>query len=190
MIADWSKAVRRAAIATVCAIVALGAPGVANADDIAPGPGWSPDYTTFPYNMWQSRVTPEMVTAEGEACHWFNTQYDGLAGQIFGFQGALRDTYDVWANVQGAGDALRANVDQAAAFLDPRVHLLYITNYPDQSQYSPLYNGDSFYHLWFQFTQISDKLARQMPSGVLNANTAAMRVYGDTIRRSGVCDGA
>lgn len=72
----------------------------------------------------------------------------------------------------------------------PRVHALYITNYPDQSQYSPLYNGDSFYHLWFQFTQISDKIKQQLPSGVINANIATANVYGNTIRDSGICDGA
>ena len=75
-------------------------------------------------------------------------------------------------------------------FLDPRVHTLYITNYPDQSQYSPLYNGDSFYHLWFQFTQISDKVKQQLPSGVINANIATAAVYGNTIRDSGICNGA
>lgn len=189
MVVDWSKAVARVAAAAVCA-AGLGAAGVAHADDIAPGPGWSPDYVTFPYNLWQNRVTPEMVTAEGEACHWFNTRYDALAGQAFGFQNALRDSYDVWAQVQGAGDALKANIDQATAFLDPRVHTLYITNYPDQSQYSPLFHGDSFYHLWYQLKSISEKIAQQMPSGVINANTATMKVYGDAIRSSGVCDGA
>ena len=96
----------------------------------------------------------------------------------------------MWSAVGGAGYVLKANLDQSAAFLDPRVHTLYITNYPDQSEYSPLYNGDSFYRLWFQLTQISDKIARRLPSGVINANTATMRVYGDVIRNSGVCDGA
>jgi len=187
----WTNAVRRATTGLASAVAALAAPlaGVAHADD-ATGPVWSPNYTVFPYNLWQNRVTPEMVTAEAEACEWFNTQYDALSGQVFGVQQALHDSYDVWAGVQGAGDALRANLDQGTAFLDPRVHTLYITNYPDQSQYSPLYNGDSFYHLWFQLTQISDKIARQMPSGVINANTVTMRLYGDVIRDSGVCNGA
>lgn len=191
MIADRSRALRLAAGAVVCAVAGLVAPltGVARADE-AVGGGWAPNYAVFPYNMWQNRVTPEMVTAEGEACHWFNTEYDALSGQVFGFHQALRDSYDVWSQVQGAGDALRANLDQATAFLDPRVHTLYITNYPDQSQYSPLYNGDSFYHLWFQLTQISDKMAHQMPSGVINANAATMKVYGTVIRDSGVCNGA
>ena len=27
---------------------------------------WSPDYVTFPYNLWQNRVTPEQVIAETE----------------------------------------------------------------------------------------------------------------------------
>jgi len=188
---SWAKAIGRAAAVMACAVAGFAAPlaGVAHADDAAVG-GWAPNYSVFPYNLWQNRVTPEMVTAEGEACHWFNTGYDALSGQVFGFQQALRDGYDVWAPLQGAGDAVRANLDQSAAFLDPRVHILYVTNYPDQSQYSPLYNGDSFYHLWYQLTQISDKMAQQMPSGVINANTATMRVYGDVIRNSGVCNGA
>ena len=191
MIAEGNRAVRRAVSVVVCAVAGLVAPltGVAHADDTA-GPGWSPNYTVFPYNLWQNRVTPEMVTAQGEACHWFNTQYNALSGQVVGFQQALHDSYDVWAQVQGAGDALRSNLDQATAFLDPRVHTLYITNYPDQSQYSPLYNGDSFYHLWYQLTQIGDRIARQRPSGEINANTATMNVYGTVIRDSGVCNGA
>lgn len=177
---------RRTATAAGIAAVGLAATlaGSAHADD------WSPDYTTFPYNLWQNRVTPQMVDAQREACHWFNTQYDGLAAQSWGFQNALHDTFDDWNSVQGAAGVLKANIDQAAAYLDPRVHTLYITNYPDQSQYSPLYNGDSFYHLWFQLTQLSDKIARQLPSGVINANNATMKVYGDVIRSSGVCNGA
>lgn len=187
----FRRARRRAGIAAACAVIGLAGPvaGVAQADD-ATGPGWAPNYTVFPYNLWQNRVTPEMVTAEGEACHWFNTQYDALSGQVWGFKDALRESYDVWDQFQGGGDALKANLDQAAAFLDPRVHILYITNYPDRSQYSPLFHGDSFYHLWYQLTQISDKIARRMPSGVINANAATMKVYGDAIRNSGVCNGA
>ena len=38
--------------------------------------------------------------------------------------------------------------------------------------------------------QISDKMARQVPSGQINANTATMNVYGTVIRDSGVCNGA
>jgi len=87
-------------------------------------------------------------------------------------------------------DVVRANIDQSAAFLDPRAHTLYIVNYPDQSKYSPLYNGDSIYHLWFQLTQISDKIADRLPSGQINANIATMNVYGNVIRDSGVCNGA
>ena len=125
------------------------------------------------------------------ACQWFNAQYDTLSAQAFGFQNALHDSYRrVGVGVQGAGDALRANLDQSAAFLDPRVHTLYITNYPDQSQYSPLYNGDSFYHLWYQLTQISDKIARQMPSGRDQRQHRHDEGLRDAIRNSGVCNGA
>ncbi|MDY6995713.1 MAG: hypothetical protein SW019_03890 [Actinomycetota bacterium] len=153
---------------------------------------WAPDYSLFPYNLWQNRVTPEQIVAERDSCQWFNAQYDALMGQVFGFQRFLGDRDDDWSDpaVRAAADTVVANLDQSAAFLDPRVHTLYITNYPDLSQYSPLFHGDSFYRLWFQFTQISDKITRQLPAGQINANTATANVYGTVIRDSGVCAGA
>lgn len=153
---------------------------------------WAPNYSVYPYNMWALRVTPEQLTAERDACQWFNAQYDTLRTQVFGFQNYLADRTDDWSagGVPGLASVVKANLDQSAAFLDPRVHTLYITNYPDQSMYSPLYNGDSFYHLWYQFTQISDKIAKQRPAGQINANIATMNVYGSVIRDSGVCNGA
>ncbi|CQD11968.1 hypothetical protein BN970_02438 [Mycolicibacterium conceptionense] len=194
-------------LGTVCAAIAgaalalgLAAPSAAEPTGAAPTlpafvphpSDWSPNYTVFPYNLWQVRVTPEQIDAQRESCQWFNSQYATLMSQIVGFQHFLGDQHDYWTapGVQAAGDAVRANVDQSAAFLDPRAHTLYITNYPDQSQYSPLYNGDSIYHLWYQLTQISDKIAKQQPAGVINANIATANVYGNTIRDSGVCNGA
>jgi hypothetical protein len=202
MMPDWTTALRRMGTAIAC--VAIGAaatlPATAHADDGAPSlpvfvpypSGWTPNYTVFPYNLWQTRVTPEQIIAQRDACQWFNAQYETLSTQAFGFQRYLGDQGDVWDSpgVQAAAGVVRANLDQSAAFLDPRVHTLYIVNYPDRSEYSPLYNGDSFYHLWFQLTQISDKMARQVPSGQINANTATMNVYGTVIRDSGVCNGA
>ena len=199
---DWTTALRRMGTAIAC--VAIGAaatlPATAHADDGVPSlpvfvpypSGWAPNYTVFPYNLWQTRVTPEQIIAQRDVCQWFNAQYDTLSAQAFGFQRYLGDQGDVWDSpgVQAAAGVVRANLDQSAAFLDPRVHTLYIVNYPDRSEYSPLYNGDSFYHLWFQLTQISDKMARQVPSGQINANTATMNVYGTVIRDSGVCNGA
>ena len=124
---------------------------------------WSPDYTLFPYNLWQTRVTPEQITAQRESCQWFNAQYDILMTQVFGFQRFLGDRHDAWSTtgVQAAADVVVANLDQSGAFLDSRAHTLFIINYPDQSEYSPLYNGDSIYHLWYQITQISDKMKRE-----------------------------
>lgn len=181
------------------AAAVLGA-GPVLADDTAPSlpvfvpypSDWTPDYTVYPYNLWQSRVTPEMVAAERDACQWFNAQYDTLRDQIAGFQRYLGERTDDYTapGVQAVADLVRANIDQSAAFLDPRVHTLYIVNYPDRSEYSPLYNGDSFYRLWYQFTQISDKISQQVPSGQINAHIATMYVYATVIRDSGVCNGA
>ena len=175
----------------VVAVVALVAAPAATAFEPHPS-DWTPDYTPFPYNLWQIRVTPEQIAAERDACQWFNAQYDPLMAGVFGFQDFLGDHDDDWGapGVQTAAATVAANLDQSAAFLDPRAHTLFITNYPDQSQYSPLFHGDSIYRLWFQFTQISDKIARRLPSGQINANVATANVYGTAIRESGVCDGA
>ncbi|WP_395308300.1 hypothetical protein V4U86_23620 [Mycobacterium sp. AMU20-3851] len=153
---------------------------------------WSPDYSLFPYNLWQIRVTPEQVTAQRDACQWFNAQYGDLTAQVHGFKNFLDEVGDNWSapGVQQSADVVTANLNQSAAFLDPRVHTLYITNYPDQSQYSPLYNGDSFYHLWYQYTQISDKIRQQLPSGQIHANVVTADVYGNVIRDSGICERA
>lgn len=112
--------------------------------------------------------------------------------QVYGFQDFLGDKGDDWSTpgVTEAGDVVAANLDQSAAFLDPRAHTLFIVNYPDQSEYSPLFHGDSIYRLWYQFTQISDKIKRRLPSGQINANIATANVYGRAIRDSGVCAGA
>ncbi|MBU9764383.1 hypothetical protein FR943_11075 [Mycobacterium sp. TNTM28] len=186
-----------ACAALVGAFVALGLAAPASAEPslpvFEPHPSdWAPNYTVFPYNLWQVRVTPEQIDAQRESCQWFNAQYDTLMSQIVGFQHFLGEHGDYWTEpgVQAAGDAVQANIDQSAAFLDSRAHTLYITNYPDHSQYSPLYNGDSIYHLWFQLTQISDKMRQQQPSGFINANIATAQVYGNVIRESGVCNGA
>lgn len=153
---------------------------------------WAPNYTVFPYNLWQNRVTPEQITAERESCQWLNAQYDELMNQVYGFQNYLADHHDNWslAGMATAGDTVAANLDQSAAFLDPRAHTLFIVNYPDQSEYSPLFHGDSIYRLWYQFTQISDKIKRRLPAGQINANIATARVYGGVIKDSGVCAGA
>lgn len=196
----WKVKLRRLGAAAVCAVaVSTAFSTAAHADTAATLPvfipypsDWAPDSSLYPYNLWQNRVTPEMITAQRDSCQWFNAQYGILRDQIYGFQGYLGDRHDVWTapGVQGLANVVRANVDQSAAFLDPRAHTLYIVNYPDQSEYSPLYNGDSIYHLWYQLTQISDKMVKQLPSGLINANIATMNVYGSVIRDSGVCNGA
>ncbi|OBK35293.1 hypothetical protein A5658_07610 [Mycobacterium sp. 1245111.1] len=189
-----------AEIAVLLYLTATAIPAGARADYQVPQPlpvfephpsEWQPNYSAFPYNVWQSHVTVEQVNAERESCQWFDAQYDQLMGQVLAFQHALGDHHDVWSapGIQPSGDTVVANVDRSAAFLDTRVHTLYVVNY-DKNQYSPLYQGDSLYHLWYQLTQISAKMRQRDVSGVINANIAIANVYGNTIRDSTVCNGA
>ncbi|MEZ0358925.1 hypothetical protein [Mycobacterium sp. SA01] len=187
-------------LAAALITAALTATPIANADNPTPSlpefapheSGWQPNTGVYPYNLWQNRVTPEQVTAMRDSCQWFNAQYDPLMSQVFGFQHFLDSQHDNWQapGVQQAANTIEANLDQSAAFLDPRAHTLFIVNYPDQSEYSPVYNGDSMFHLWYQLTQISDNMDHQLPSGQLNAHIATANVYGTTIRDSQVCAGA
>ncbi|AFP38746.1 hypothetical protein MSMEI_2276 [Mycolicibacterium smegmatis MC2 155] len=55
---------------------------------------WAPDYTVFPYNLWQIRVTPQQIDAQREACQWFNALYGTLFDQIVRFQRFLDDNGD------------------------------------------------------------------------------------------------
>lgn len=173
-------------------VAAIALAGPVHADETDRTDPWTPDYTVFPYNLWQSRVTPEQVAALHDSCQWFNIRYGSLHDAVYGFQHFLGDHRDDWAvsGVANRAASVRADLDQSAAFLEPRARTLFIVNYPDQSEYSPLYNGDSFHHLWFQLTQISDKIVRRLPSGQINANVATMNVYGTVIGDSGVCTGA
>lgn len=89
--------------------------------------GWAPNYSVHPYGLWASRVTPEQIVAERDSCQWFNAQYDTLRTQVFGFQNYLADRTDDWSagGVPGLAGVVKANLDQSAAFLDPRVHTLF-----------------------------------------------------------------
>ncbi|WP_431237447.1 hypothetical protein ACQ86B_22260 [Mycolicibacterium aichiense] len=186
-------------LAATLIAAALTAP-IANADNPPPSlpqfvpheSDWQPNTVVYPYNLWQNRVTPEQVTAMRDSCQWFIAQYDPLMSQTAGLQHFLDGQHDNWQapGIQQAATTVEANLDQSAAFLDPRAHTLFIVNYPDQSEYSPVYNGDSMFHLWYQFTQISDNMKQRLPSGQLNAHIATASVYGTTIRDSGVCAGA
>lgn len=182
-----------AALAMVVAPAGWAQPATPTLPVFTPYPSnWVPNYTVFPYNLWQNRVTPQQISAQRDACQWFTAQYDPLMTQVYGFQRYLGDQHDNWSapGVTEAGEVVAANLDQSAAFLEPRAHTLFIVNYPDQSEYSPLFHGDSIYRLWYQFTQISDKIARRLPAGQINANIATANVYGRAIRDSGVCHGA
>ncbi|GAY16441.1 hypothetical protein [Mycobacterium sp. shizuoka-1] len=184
----------------IALLSAAGITPIAHADNPTPSlpqfvphpSDWQPNASVYPYNLWQTRVTPEQVTAMRDSCQWFNAQYDTLMGQTLGFQHFLGNAHDDWTapGVQPAADTIEANLDQSAAFLDARAHTLFVVNYPDQSEYSPVYNGDSMYHLWYQLTQISANMKQQLPSGQLNAHIATANVYGTTIRDSQVCAGA
>ena len=60
---------------------------------------WHPDYVTFPYNLWQNRVTPEMraagiaiLRADAEDCfpYWDSYRAARVAEEVYRAMAALR----------------------------------------------------------------------------------------------------
>lgn len=152
---------------------------------------WSPNSDIWPYNVFASRVTPEMVGGMSDSCQWFNAQFDPLMGQINDFNRYLGDQHDDFSvgGVRRIADAVVANIDQSTTFLAPRVRPLIITNQPDNlGPYSPIIGGEPVTHLVFQLSRISDSIKRRDPSGVTHANIVAATDWGNSLRDSGACN--
>lgn len=196
---------RRAGRGIACAgpalAVAVVLSGHADADPAQPPPplpvftpapsDWSPNFDTWPFNMFTSRVTPEMIGGMSDSCQWFRSQFDPLMGQINDFNRYLGDQHDDYATgaVQRNADAVVANIDRSTAFLGPRVKPLIITNQPDNmGPYSPVYGGEPVTHLTFQLSRISDSIKAKDPSGVTHANIVSATGWANALRDSGACN--
>jgi hypothetical protein len=161
---------------------------------------WAPKFP-FPYNQTRGSVTDADITAEREMCQWFNAQYDILERQIDRVQfnritpngpGVINGSGSDWdysvGNVAQQVDIVTANIDQSVAFLAPRAQALTQTQDYVGDNYFPLYQGESFYHLWQYLSAVNDGIKSHQPDWFTGPAVQRAKRWGSKINRSHVCD--
>jgi hypothetical protein len=192
-------------VATVVAALVLSSPAgadpVPNQDSVAdydrpqplpvvtPVPNdWQPQFPLH-YNDLRRYVTDADINAERDMCQWFNAQYDTLRHQIEGLNDALIRANGHWDadGVQAQADIVTANIDQSEGFLAPRAQSLTQSYDNAGDMYFPLYQGDSFYGLWQQMSNVSNGIRAQQPTWFTGPSFLRMLHWGSKINRSHVC---
>src|SRR5262249_47565197 len=157
-------------VAVACVVFATGIFGAttnrANADPSDAPPPLLPEFVPtasdftpqfpYPYDQTRNSVTPADISAEREMCQWFNAQYQDLRDQLDRFGFNLLQANNDWTvgTIQAQADNVAANVDQTVAFLTPRTTALTITSDFANDMYFPLYQGEPFYRLWQELSNV------------------------------------
>lgn len=167
---------------------------------VVPTPSnWAPQFP-FPYNQTRASVTDADINAEREMCQWYNAQYDILKRQIDRLQfnritpngpGQIIGSGSDWdysvGNVQQQVDIVTANVDQSVAFLAPRAQALTQTQDYVGDNYFPLFEGESFFHLWQYLAAVNDGINAHQPDWFTGPAVQRAKSWGSKINRSHVC---
>jgi len=156
---------------------------------VTPTPdNWEPKFP-FPFDQTQSSVTDADIGAEREMCQWYNAQYGELKLQIE----RLNDTiirnngrFDA-DGVPPQVDVVTTSIDQALDFLAPRAQALTQSYDHSGDMYFPLYQGDSFYGLWQQLSNVDAGLKAHQPTWFVGPSFLRAQHWGSKINRSHVC---
>ena len=149
---------------------------------------WQPQFPLH-YNDLRRYVTDADINAERDMCQWFNAQYDTLRHQIEGLNDALIRTNGHWDadGAQAQADIVTANIDQSEGFLAPRAQALTQSYDNAGDMYFPLYQGDSFYGLWQQMSNVNNGIRAHQPTWFTGPSFQRMLHWGSKINRSHVC---
>jgi hypothetical protein len=90
--------------------------------------------------------------------------------------------------IQQQVDIVTGNVDQAVAFLTPRAQALTISQDMANDNYFPLYEGESFYRLWEQLSNVDNGIKAHQPDWFTGPSVQQAKRWGLRIHRSHVCD--
>ncbi|MGV0617942.1 hypothetical protein [Mycolicibacterium sp. XJ879] len=157
---------------------------------ITPTPSnWEPQFP-LPYDQMRDEVTPADITAMGEMCQWYNAQYDELNGQIDRINVNLIKANGNYATpgIAAQADAVAANLDRSLDFLTPRANALTISRNYVGDLYFPVYQGESFYRLWEQLTNVRDGIKGRQPAWFTGPSFQHAMRFGSKIDRSHICD--
>ncbi|ORW22003.1 hypothetical protein AWC19_13540 [Mycobacterium palustre] len=153
---------------------------------------WKPKFP-FPYDQTKNHVTDADIQAEDEMCQWFTAQYQILNDQIgrLQFDRINPNGTDFDYSVDGLQqqvDIVIANIDQATAFLAPRAQALTQSKDFAGDNYFPIYEGEAFYGLWQQLSNVSDGIKAHQPDWFTGPSYLRMKRLASEIHRSHVCD--
>jgi hypothetical protein len=153
---------------------------------------WQPRFP-FPYDQTRNRVTGADISAMREMCQWFNAQYPTLRAQIdrlqFNRVGPDGKDYDYGRdNVQQQVDIVTGNIAQALDFLTPRALALTQAQNPFGDNYFPIYEGEAFYKLWEQLSNVNNGILAHQPDWFTGPSVQKAKRWGSDIQRSHVCE--
>lgn len=156
---------------------------------VTPTPSnWEPKFP-FPFDQTRRNVTDADINAEREMCQWFNSQYSDLKLQIERFNNSLVLRNGNWEaeGMQERTDAITANIDKSVDFLAPRAQSLTQSYDHAGDMYFPIYEGQSFYILWQNLSNVSAGIKGRQPTWFTGPSFQRVMHYGSKIERSHVC---
>lgn len=156
---------------------------------VAPSPSnWQPIFP-FPYDQLRREVTDADINAEREMCQWYNAQYKDLKRQIEGLNDlVIRNNGNFGADeVQQNTGIVTANIDQSLDFLTPRAQALTQSSDRAGDVYFPIYQGDAFFGLWQQMSNVGNGIKARQPTWFTGPSYQRMLHWGSKIHRSHVC---
>jgi hypothetical protein len=153
---------------------------------------WRPKFP-FPYDQTRESVTGADITAMSEMCQWFNIQYATLRDQIDRIQsnriGPDGKDYDYSRDgIQQQVDIVTGNIDQALAFLEPRVRSLTQEQNSFGDNYFPVYEGEQFFKLFEQLFNVNNGIKAHQPAWFTGPSVQKAKRHGSDIYRSNVCN--
>lgn len=122
-------------------------------------------------------------------CQWFNQQYRVLKLQIERLNNTIiRNNGDFNAGaVPGDLQIVLGNIDQSLDYLAPRAQALTQSYDHAGDMYFPIYQGDAFYGLWQQLSNVSNGLKAHQPTWFSGPSFLRAQHWGSKINRSDVC---
>jgi hypothetical protein len=155
---------------------------------ITPLSNWQPKFP-FPFDQTRGNVTDADINAERDMCGWFNADYADLKLQIERFNNSVLSRNGQWQadGIQERQDAITTNIDRSVDFLAPRAQALTQSYDHAGDMYFPIYEGQSFYILWQNLSNVSAGIKGHQQTWFSGPSFQRVMHYGSKIERSHVC---
>ncbi|MCV7191275.1 hypothetical protein H7I02_00425 [Mycolicibacterium brumae] len=144
----------------------------------------------YPYDQTRKNVTDADIRAIDEMCQWFVADYRTLRDQLDAFGFNLLHAANDWnaGTLNAQGDGVAANVDTTMRFLTPRTTALTISTDYANDMYFPVYQGEAFYRLWQELSNVGVGIRARNTAWVYGPSQQRVKHWGSKIERSRLCD--